>query len=97
MKRFSIVDNGYNIEEFDSYIDTSDVDELTLLDKEKNSFKDTALMLDYLEELGVDYVLLLKTKDKLAKHLHIPLQAGSDHVLKLMNRRYNKEEFISII
>ena len=33
----------------------------------------------------------------MAKHLHVPIQSGSDKILKLMNRRYNKEEFLSMI
>ena len=33
----------------------------------------------------------------MAKHLHIPLQSGSNKILQLMNRRYNKEEFLSMI
>lgn len=40
---------------------------------------------------------LLKENKVIAKHLHIPLQSGSDKILKLMNRKYNKEEFLSMV
>ncbi len=40
-------------------------------------------------EITDDFLDILKTNDKLCHHLHIPLQAGSDNVLKLMGRKYD--------
>lgn len=48
-------------------------------------------------ELDEEMMKILKNNDKFVSHLHIPLQAGSNHVLKLMNRRYTREEFISMV
>ena len=35
--------------------------------------------------------------DKLCHHLHLSAQSGSSDVLKLMNRRYSKEEYLDIV
>ena len=58
-----------------------------------------SLRISSIEESEIDDLLikLIKEKDNLAKHLHIPLQSGSDHVLKLMNRKYTREQFIARI
>lgn len=47
-------------------------------------------------ELDEKFFELLKNP-VLCNHLHIPLQSGSDNILKLMNRKYTKEEFKKII
>ena len=48
-----------------------------------------------LNEITDEFLELLKTNKVLAEHLHLPLQAGSNHILKLMNRHYTREEFIN--
>lgn len=35
--------------------------------------------------------------DKAAKHLHLPFQSGNDRILKAMNRRYDRESYLSLI
>ncbi len=44
-------------------------------------------------ELKEEVLALLKTSNVVANHLHIPLQAGSDEVLRLMNRKYQLSYF----
>ncbi len=44
-------------------------------------------------EINDDIIDLIKKESKLVSHLHIPLQSGSDKILKLMKRRYDKEYF----
>ena len=58
-----------------------------------------SLRISSIEESEIDdqLISLIKEKDNLAKHLHIPLQSGSNHVLKLMNRKYTREQFINRI
>jgi tRNA-2-methylthio-N6-dimethylallyladenosine synthase len=48
---------------------------------------------DFTEEL----IEVIGSEEKVAKHLHIPLQSGSSRILKAMNRKYTKEQFISLI
>lgn len=48
-------------------------------------------------ELDEGMMDVLKNNDTFVSHLHIPLQAGSDHVLKLMNRRYDKKHFKEMV
>ena len=43
-------------------------------------------------ELDDKFFELLKNP-KLCNHLHVPLQSGSKNVLRLMNRKYTKEEY----
>ena len=58
-----------------------------------------SLRISSIEESEIDdqLISLIKEKDNLAKHLHIPLQSGSNYVLKLMNRKYTREQFINRI
>lgn len=48
-------------------------------------------------ELDEGMMNVLKNVDSFVSHLHIPLQAGSDKVLKSMNRRYDTKEFMRMV
>lgn len=44
-------------------------------------------------ELGDKFLDVLKNNPKVCDHLHIPLQSGSDAILKRMNRKYDLDYF----
>ena len=48
-------------------------------------------------ELDNEFMEVLKSSKKIVDHIHIPLQSGSNEILKLMNRKYDKEYFINKI
>jgi len=48
---------------------------------------------DFSDEL----IEIMAKNDKVCKQLHLPFQAGSNRVLKDMNRKYSREHYISLI
>lgn len=42
-------------------------------------------------------IKIIAKYDNISHHIHIPLQSGSDKILKKMNRKYSSKEFLSII
>ena len=48
-------------------------------------------------ELNKEVLNIIKENDIIVDHLHIPIQAASNEVLEIMNRKYNLDEFKSKI
>lgn len=46
-----------------------------------------------MNELDDAFLLFMSRENKIAKHLHIPIQSGSDTILKAMNRPYTIAQF----
>ncbi|MGA7721275.1 MAG: tRNA (N(6)-L-threonylcarbamoyladenosine(37)-C(2))-methylthiotransferase MtaB [Ignavibacteriaceae bacterium] len=47
--------------------------------------------------LSNEIINLTAGSEKMCKHFHIPLQSGSDNILKLMQRRYNTIDYAELI
>lgn len=47
-----------------------------------------------MNELSDEFLELMKNNERIARHLHIPVQSASNNVLKAMHRPYTIEEFI---
>ena len=48
-------------------------------------------------EISDELITIMKQDDRLCRHLHLPLQAGDDQVLRAMNRHYTLAEYRELI
>lgn len=91
-----IVLTGIHTGRYGIDIDTSLEELLNRLVKIPNIYRIRLSSIE-INEITPGIKKLLKENKVMAKHLHIPLQSGSNKILHLMNRRYNKEEFLSMV
>lgn len=54
-------------------------------------------MTSHPKDLTEEVITEIATQDKLAKYIHLPIQSGSNRILKLMNRKYTKEQYLKLI
>ncbi|WP_432630521.1 tRNA (N6-isopentenyl adenosine(37)-C2)-methylthiotransferase MiaB [Brotaphodocola sp.] len=54
-------------------------------------------MTSHPKDLSDELILAMKECDKVCAHLHLPLQSGSSRILKAMNRRYTKEDYLNLV
>ena len=54
-------------------------------------------MTSHPKDLSDELIEVMRTSKKICKHLHLPVQSGSTKVLKNMNRRYTKEQYLELV
>ena len=54
-------------------------------------------MTSHPKDLSDELIEVMAQSKKICKHMHLPLQSGSDRILKEMNRHYDKERYLSIV
>ena len=53
-------------------------------------------MTSHPKDLSDELIEVMKDSKKICKHLHLPLQSGSTRILKDMNRRYTREQYLEL-
>ena len=87
-----IVLTGVNIGDFGKSTDETFIDLIRALDEVESivRYRISSIEPNLITDEAIDFVASSK---RFAPHFHIPLQSGSDDVLKLMRRRYDTELF----
>lgn len=53
-------------------------------------------MTSHPKDLSDELIAVMRDSKKICPHLHLPLQSGSSRILKIMNRRYTKEQYLAL-
>jgi len=54
-------------------------------------------MTSHPKDLTDDLIKAIKECNKVCNHVHLPIQAGSDDVLRRMNRKYTKDHYLNLV
>ena len=70
-----------------------------LLEKveEVEGLKRIRFMTSHPKDLSDELIKVMAKSKKICKQMHLPLQSGSSRLLKIMNRHYDKEQYLLLI
>ncbi len=54
-------------------------------------------MTSHPKDLSDELIQVMGSSKKICPHLHLPLQSGSSRILKKMNRKYTKEDYLTLV
>ena len=54
-------------------------------------------MTSHPKDLTLDVIMAIKECDKLCEQIHLPVQSGSNSILKKMNRHYTREYYLDLV
>ncbi len=54
-------------------------------------------MTSHPKDLSDELIGAMAASKKVCRHLHLPVQSGSSRILKAMNRRYTKEQYLELV
>ena len=65
--------------------------------EEIEGLKRIRFMTSHPKDLSDELIETMAKSKKICHHLHLPMQSGSSRILKIMNRRYDKEKYLELV
>ncbi len=88
---------GQNVNSYGKNLETPMTFAQLLKEVEKiDGIKRIRFMTSHPKDLSDELIQVMKESKKICRHLHLPLQSGSSRILKIMNRRYDKEKYLAL-
>ena len=89
---------GQNVNSYGKTLETPiSFAELLKQVEEVEGIKRIRFMTSHPKDLSDELIEVMKNSKKICTHLHLPMQSGSTRVLKEMNRKYTKEDYLSLV
>ena len=54
-------------------------------------------MTSHPKDLSDELIYAMRDCDKVCHHIHLPFQAGNNEILRVMNRKYTKEQYLALV
>ncbi len=88
---------GQNVNSYG--MDSGDISFAELLKQINDStdIKRIKFLTSHPKDFTDDIIEMIFSLDKVSKYIHLPIQSGSNKILRLMNRKYTAEHYIDII
>ncbi len=87
---------GQNVNSYGKGTDTDFPELLSRLDRLKGEFK-IEFMTSHPRDCTQRLIDVIADSEKICHHLHLPVQCGSDRILKLMNRHYDRARYLALV
>ena len=90
---------GQNVNSYGNDFEDKDINFVYLLKelcKIEGNFK-LRFMTSHPKDFSKELVDFIASNDKMSKAIHLPVQSGSNSILKIMNRRYTVEHYKSLV
>ncbi|MDD6563780.1 MAG: tRNA (N6-isopentenyl adenosine(37)-C2)-methylthiotransferase MiaB [Clostridiales bacterium] len=89
---------GQNVNSYGKDLDIEvDFADLLKMVNDIEGVKRIRFMTSHPRDISDKLIYTMRDCDKICKQLHLPIQSGSDKVLKEMNRHYTKAEYLAIV
>ncbi len=90
---------GQNVNSYHFKSETEDADFTVLLDRVAQAFPQLRIRFttSHPKDMTDETLEVIARHPNLCKHIHLPVQSGSSRVLKLMNRKYDREWYMNRI
>ncbi len=88
---------GQNVNSYGKNTDEISFPELLRKLNEVEGIERIRFMTSHPKDLSDELIKAMAECHKVCKYIHLPLQSGSDRILKLMNRHYTREDYLLIV